>query len=48
MSLSIFEITEHFCYSANRHTCVTTPTYDDQLQNVENVEKEISICILLN
>lgn len=36
MSLSIFEITEHFCYSANRHTCVTTPTYDDKLQNVEN------------
>lgn len=46
MSLSLFEITEHFCYSANRHMCVTTPTYDDQLQNVEN--EEISIYILLN
>lgn len=48
MSSSLFEITEHVCYSANRHTCVTTTIYDDQLQNVENVEKEISICILLN
>lgn len=46
MSSSLFERTEHICYSANRHTCVTTPTYDDQLQNVEN--EEISICILLN
>lgn len=46
MSSSLFEITGHFCYSANRHTCVTTPTYDDQLQNVEN--EEISIFILLN
>lgn len=46
MSSSLFEITGHFCYSANRHTCVITPTYDDQLQNVEN--EEISIFILLN
>lgn len=46
MSWSLFEITEHFCYFANRHMCVTTPTYDDQLQNVEN--EEISIYILLN
>lgn len=46
MSLSLLKITEHFCYSANRHTCVTTPIYDDKLQNVEN--EEISIYILLN
>lgn len=46
MSLSLFEITEHSCYSADRHTCVTTTIYDDKLQNVEN--EEISICILLN
>lgn len=46
MSWSLFEITEYFCYSANRHMCVTTPTYDNKLQNVEN--EEISIYILLN